>query len=317
MITSKTTIVCSTLLVWGLAAAASTASIVLSTTTGGSTLGGLDFENGDLLDFTPAPAGAASRVGTAELIFDAGALFPPPSLLPIFLNIDAVSVLDNGNIVFSTTANFPAGARDDSFVPGGEFEDGDLIEFNPAAGTFEVFFDEDLLPGNPDIDAAAVLSNGSLALSLDGSLTIEGQAFRDGDVFVVDRFTGGLVQNEPLFNEDLFSANANVDAFSVLSNGNLVLSTTSAATLAGVALESDDLVEFDPGSGTARLLLNGSEELFLGNEPINAASVVGGVVPEPGSLLTWIGLLAVASWGRNLRSRFPLSANSTKHWTDS
>jgi hypothetical protein len=106
--------------------------IILSTD-GNATLGGLSFEEGDLVDYNPL-------TGTASLYFD-GDLFSDDE------NIDAVHILDNGHIILSTEGNASLG--------GLSFNDEDLVEYDPVAGTASLYFDGSAhdLSGNDDIDA--------------------------------------------------------------------------------------------------------------------------------------------------------------------
>jgi hypothetical protein len=59
-------------------------------------------------------------------------------------------------------------------------------------------------------------------LSSAGGATIGGLTFRDGDIARYDTETGLAML---FFNEDNFSANENIDAFHILPNGNILLST--------------------------------------------------------------------------------------------
>jgi hypothetical protein len=138
--------------------------IILSTT-GGATIGGLTFEDGDLVEYDPVG-------GTATLYFD-------EDLFADDVDINAVHVLDNGHIVLSTTTGTTLG--------GLTFEDGDLVEYDPVAGTSSLFFDEDLYGSNADTEAAHVVETGPWVDSIDDFTTGPG-----GDVLnFADVFAGG------------------------------------------------------------------------------------------------------------------------------
>jgi len=107
---------------------------ILSTTES-ETLGGLSFRDGDLVEYNP--------------LTDTATLFFNEDLFSDNEDIDAVHVLDNGHIVLSTTGNASLG--------GLSFENGDLVEYDPIAGTASLFLDEDLFSSGENIDAAHVL----------------------------------------------------------------------------------------------------------------------------------------------------------------
>ncbi|MHC4286194.1 MAG: hypothetical protein ACYSWZ_24960 [Planctomycetota bacterium] len=108
-----------------------TGNIVLSTVAG-TTLGGLTFGKGDLVEYDPT-------TDTATLLLDEN-LFS--SAQP---NIDAAYLLDTGNIILSTTGNATLG--------GLGFGKDDLIEYDPTTDTASLFFNGSLFSGNEDIDA--------------------------------------------------------------------------------------------------------------------------------------------------------------------
>ena len=108
-------------------------NIILSTV-GDATLGGLSFEAGDLVEYNPT-------TDIATLYFDA-------DLFSSSENIDAVHVLDSGNIVLSTV--------DGAILGGLSFTCGDLVEYNPTTDVATLFFDENNFTGSANIDAVYV-----------------------------------------------------------------------------------------------------------------------------------------------------------------
>ncbi|MEZ5358096.1 MAG: LamG-like jellyroll fold domain-containing protein [Candidatus Zixiibacteriota bacterium] len=69
--------------------------------------------------------------------------------------------------------------------------------------------------------------------------------------------------------DTVFSGNEIIDAFHILENGRYVLSTASAATISGVSFQSGDIVEFNPTTGTAKIIIAGAS-LFASTENIDA-----------------------------------------------
>jgi hypothetical protein len=252
-------------------------NVILSTTGAAENaseigVGPLLFGDGDLVDFDPGTR-------TATLFFDE-ALFVGGNE-----EIDAVHVLDNGNIVLSTGGNATLG--------GLGFGDDDLVEFNPSgapvdglgAGTARLIFDGGTLfsNGDEDINAAFVLDNGNIILSTDGNATLGGLTFGDGDLVEYDPNT----DTSTLFFDgegagNLFSGDEDIDAVHVLDNGNIVLSTTGDATLGGLSFGDEDLVEYDPVTDTATLFFDGqgtggmfaSSTLTSEQEDVDAVSLV-------------------------------------------
>lgn len=105
-------------------------NIILSTIDG-ATLGGLSFGDGDLIEYNPT-------TDTATLFFD-------ESLFSADEDIDAVHILESGNIVLSTSGAAALG--------GLSFADGDLIEYNPTTYSATLYFAEGLFSNNANIDA--------------------------------------------------------------------------------------------------------------------------------------------------------------------
>jgi hypothetical protein len=107
------------------------------------------------------------------------------------------------------------------------------------------------------------------------SLGIPPVDFRNGDVVRYDTVTE---EAAVVFNEDSFSGPEDVDAWEVLSNGNVLLSTFGSGTLGSLSFENGSVVEWD---GTnASIVFN--ENLFL--DP-TAADIDAVAVHSNGNLL--------------------------------
>ncbi len=240
-------------------AVANATTIVLSTNEN-ETLGGLTFEDEDLVAYNPV-------TGIGTLFFDGDAMFTGEE------DIDAVHILNNGNILLSTEG--------DATIGGLTFGDDDLVEYNPVTGTASLFFDGGALFSNgfEDIDAVHILNNGNILLSTSTGATIGGSTFEDGDIVEYNPITGIATL---FFDEDLFSADEDIDAVHLLNNGNLVISTTGGATMGGLTFEDGDLVEYNRLTKIATLFFD--EDLFTSSADINAVYVVESTVvgvPEP------------------------------------
>jgi hypothetical protein len=248
---------------------AGAAEIYLSTAVG-ATLGGLTFRNGDI-----------ARYDTST---DTATLFFSEDLFTFTEDVDAFELLSNDHLLLSTKSGASLG--------GLTFLDGDLVEYDPATDTAVLYFSESLFSSDTEVDAATVLPNGHLVLSTQGTETLGGLTFRDGDLAEYDPVSGFATL---FFNENLFAASEDIDAFDVLPDGSIILSTTNAASLAGVAFTAGDLVQYFPSSNTASIFFSGSNFTAIAN--IDATAVF---VPEPGTgLLFLLGLAGLAAYRRN------------------
>ncbi|MGB2807953.1 MAG: PEP-CTERM sorting domain-containing protein [Sedimentisphaerales bacterium] len=162
-------------------------NIIISTLLN-ATLGGLNFTPDDLIEYNPT-------TDVAKLFFD-GDLFTSGTE-----NIDAVHILDSGNIVLSPSS--------DAELGGLNFGYGDLVEYNPTTDVATMFFDGSLFDGSENIDAAYILDNGNIILSTEGAATLGGLTFANGDLAEYNPTTDVATL---YFAESLFSTNANVDA---------------------------------------------------------------------------------------------------------
>ena len=165
----------------------SNGNIILSTA-GGATLGGLTFGNGDLIEYNPT-----TDVGT--LYFDESLFVGGDE------DVDAVHILDNGNIILSTVTA--------STLGGLSYSEGDLLEYNPTTDVATLYFDGSLFDGSENIDAAHILANGNIILSTEGAATLDGLTFANGSLAEYNPTTDIATL---YFAESLFSSNANVDA---------------------------------------------------------------------------------------------------------
>ena len=144
------------------------------------TLGGLTFENEDVVEYDLAN-------DIATMVFDGSALFTAGST-----DISAVHVLANGHLLLSNEYAATLG--------GLAFEPEDLIEYDLETNTATMFLDGSAVGLTEWIDAAHVLGNGDIVLSTEQPATLGGLNFTEDDLVAYDPiadaaslyFSGGL-----------------------------------------------------------------------------------------------------------------------------
>ncbi len=242
------------------------ATIILSTNTE-QTLGGLSFGNDDLAEYDPTT--------------DVATLFLDGSLLTgTGTNIDGAHILESGNIILSTTGAATLG--------GLSFGKGDLIEYNSTTDTSTLFLDGALFSGNVDIDAAYINGSANIILSTTGNATLGGLSFGNDDLIEYNPTTD--VATLFLDGNLLTGTGTNIDAAHILESGNIILSTTGAATLGGLSFGDGDLAEYNPTTDVATLYFD--ESLFSNNANIDGVYVTP--MPEPATIaLLGLGCLVL------------------------
>jgi hypothetical protein len=236
---------------WGAGADAGgggTPHLFLSTA-GSAALGSLSFGDDDVVDYDP-------EADVATLFFD-GSNFSSS-----LEDVDALHILPNGHLVLSTEESASLG--------GLSFEDDDLVEWDPVAGTAAMYFEGDLhFSADEDVDAVHVLGNGHLVLSTEANASLNGTSFGGDDLVDYDpvaRTAVVVFDGGSLFS----STNENIDGVHVQGDGRFLLSTTDDATLGGLSFGDDDVVEYDPVAGSARVVFDGGTLFASTDEDVDA-----------------------------------------------
>ncbi len=167
------------------------------------------------------------------------------------------------------------------------FDDDDLAKYDPVTDDAELFFDGSaFFEHNEDIDSVSFLDADSIVISTKSPAQIGSLEFKDDDLVRIDNIGVGdpTTGTASLYfvGSEHFDKNEDVDAVAVLSNGNILLSTKNKATIDDLTFYKEDLVVFDPTSGTASLFFNGSEIFddgygwhHGGHNNIDAVSAIG------------------------------------------
>lgn len=155
-------------------------SQILMSFTSSGTAGGIAMDDSDVLRFDATALGSQTA-GTFSMYFDASDV----GLSTSDEDLDAVEVLPDGRLLFSTVGSFA--------VPGVSGADEDLVVFQPTslgattAGSFTLYFDGSdvgLSSSGENVDAVAVDGAGRVLLSTSGSFAVTGVSGADEDVFV-------------------------------------------------------------------------------------------------------------------------------------
>jgi len=238
-------------------------AVVLSTSSDAA-VDGHTFHSRDIFSYDPV-------TGQAALLW-AGAFVDTE-------NVDAVGLLPGGRMLVSTST-------DAQLSTGLAFRDGDLVLLDPVNGVGSLWFSEDRFGTDEDIDAVELLPSGHLLLSTTSDAHLGDLSFRSGDVIEYDPLANIATL---LFSASVFADTENIDAVAWL-DGDLILSTSTDATIGGILYRDGDLFRYSLAMGAHSLYL--SESIFGGaDEDIDAVSFA---VPGPGTLLLVLtGLLGI------------------------
>ncbi len=116
-----------------------------------------------------------------------------------------------------------------------------------------------------NIDALAILGDGRLLVSTAGSFAVPGLSGQDEDVIALTpgSLGGTSTGTWAMFfdggNAELTASGEDVDAFEVLGDGRLLISTAGAVSVTGVTGEDKDVLAFTPGTGAWEMYFNGSD----------------------------------------------------------
>jgi hypothetical protein len=206
------------------------------------------------------------------------------------------------------------------------FADEDILIKNTGTGEWTMFFDgSDVGLDATDVDAFELLANGSLLLSFDSDFTLTNfGAVDDSDILrFVPTSTGAVTAGTWQWYFDgsdvgLSGSYEDVDAFALLSDGRLLISTVDAVSVTGASGADEDLLIFTPSqlgsttSGTWALYFDGSD---VGLASSSTEDVNGVWVDATGKIylttLGSFGVTGVSGDGSDLFVCTPTSLGST------
>ncbi len=188
----------------------------------------------------------------AELDMDLGqaGIFLQPGALGRDIDIDAVHILDNGNIILSgLTPGRLAG--DQVYHPG------DLVEYDPLRDLSGLYLDHRILGKNVNIDALSINEKtGDLYLSFKAPGTMTGFTYDNGDII---RYNLRTHNADIYLPQSEFDGPVDIDALFIRENGNVVFSTDEPGSLQGITFGPDQLVEYDLQNKRAWITYDGAD----------------------------------------------------------
>ncbi|HEY1099455.1 MAG TPA: hypothetical protein VGF99_11025, partial [Myxococcota bacterium] len=218
--------------------AASNEKFLLSVTEDGSTIGGLLFDEGDLVIYDPV-------TNTAVMYLDEDDI---PGVTDLG-DIDAVHLLPNGQVLLST-------ANDGASINGLTFNAEDIVLYDPLLHAVTLVFDGSAIfsSDSADIDAIHVLYNDSytatnwdLVISTANTATIGALTFQDNDIVTYDMGSGTATLRADGNDDDLFDgADGDISALHLrhADSDIYVVSTSDASATIGISGENQ---EFERG----------------------------------------------------------------------
>lgn len=256
-----------------------------------ATLGGITFRDEDVVSFNPDDNRAS--------FFFRGSSYG----VPRGNDIDAIALLPNGNIVFSTEASI-----------NGTWNDEDLLLFDGT--TLSLYYDftpYDFLNEN-DLDALDILDDGSIVFSTLWRFKdpVSRIRFQNEDLALFNPAT----ETFQLYQDFTPYFKANLDAVDILDNGDILFSTGSTVNIAGNRYKDEDLIRFTPATYEFSLFLDGSYFFSKTRHSsdrypdIDAVAILAVPAPEPSTFLYvvlggigWIGWRLRNRAGRSRRDR--------------
>jgi len=161
-------------------------------------------------------------------------------------------------VYVSSTTNGNAG--------GVAFNDEDIVAYNTGTGTWSMYFDGSDVGITGDVDAFALMPDGSILLSLDAPATVSGLGTVDDSNII--RFTptslgsttaGTFSSYLTGSSVGLTTSNEDIDAIDFAPDGRLIVSTLGSFSVSGASGGDEDLFALNSGGTTWALYFDGSD----------------------------------------------------------
>lgn len=132
--------------------------------------------------------------------------------------------------------------------------DEDILAFNPTTGAWSLVWDGSDVGISGDLDDFAILDDGTILMSFEDAVKINGMTVADADIvrFIPTRL-GATTAGRFEFYFDgsdvgLTTTAEDIDALTLLANGDLLISTRGPVVVPGVVGSDTDLLRFTPSS---------------------------------------------------------------------
>jgi glucose/arabinose dehydrogenase len=174
-------------------------------------------------------------------------------------------------------------------APGVAYGDEDILRYDSTTGTWSMWVDASDLGITENLTAFHMLDDGTMLMAFANRPNIDGVGRLDP--WEIVRFTPSSTGSSTAGSFEMYFEGSDVDlrngedidALSVLANGDLILSTVGGGSVPGVTFAAEDLLRFSPSElgpggtdGTWSMWLDGSDvSLSDPSENVNAVSVDG------------------------------------------
>lgn len=154
------------------------------------------------------------------------------------------------------------------------FENHDLIIYDPVSDEATMFFDNSALGfGVNDMNAVHLLKNGHIVMSATSASTVGTNtlAFDPWDLAVYDPILGTaelFLDGETVFQNP---STVDINAVYVMDNGNILFSTADGGVAGSnnLAFTRSDIVMYDPSTGLASIVLDGSDSFVFDGQDVD------------------------------------------------
>ncbi|MCP5098496.1 MAG: hypothetical protein GY943_23345 [Chloroflexi bacterium] len=240
---------------------------------------------------TPAPPTDTPAAPTDTPVPPTATNPPPPTDTPVPPTATNTPVPGDGDLFYvSSTSGGNAG--------GVSFSDEDILEYNDDTGTWAMYFDGSDVglsgSGSRDVNAFALLSDGTILISVAGATTIpDVGSIDDSDIvqFTPTSLGTSTAGTFSLFFDGsdvgLTSNGEDIDGMAISPSGDLIISTIGSHSVTGASGADEDLLLFtatsfgSSTSGTWATYFDGSDVGLGGN---SAEDVYGVYVEDNGDI---------------------------------
>lgn len=171
--------------------------------------------------------------------------------LPVGSNLNAFGRTAGGDVLFSTDVAVNVGAL--------LVRPGDVVRLTSGAPSLAFEAAAKGVSAGVQVDAVAEAADGSLLVSFDVTVALDGTTFADEDVARLDAISG-LASLSFDGSSKGVATGLDLDAVDELPGGQLLLSFDGSGVLGGVNFDDEDLLEFDPAASTFAMNYDGSSE---------------------------------------------------------